>query len=164
MARQTAALVAGRKRWVERMRSEGKPFPNSRKGCKTRPIGERELCATIKELRAEVRAARERGSPGAVEMAEEVLHFYEDKLESEFLTPRRLAAGRVVPRLGVVVEIDGLSIAHPVRRGHTCRSPRACAWGVDGFLCQCDPVGRARGPAARSAALAKAERQSRELG
>ncbi len=163
MERQTAALVAGRKRWAERMKAEGKPFPNGRMGCKNRSPEERELCATIKELRAEVRATREHGSPDAVETAEEILRFYEDKLEAEFLTPKRLAAGHVAPRLGATVELDGMTVAHPARRGHTCRSPRVCTWGKDGFLCQCDPIGRARGPAARSAALAKAERQTREL-
>jgi hypothetical protein len=55
MERRIAALVAGRARWVAKLKAKGKPFPNSRKGCANRTPEQRAAIAEVKADRAETR-------------------------------------------------------------------------------------------------------------
>jgi hypothetical protein len=151
MNAQIRAMVAGRKRWAAFRCSLGIPFPNSRKGCKNRSPEERDLRARIKKARAEARLAREWDDLRTAQDAEGLAHHLVFMLDMYLAQERRRAAEDVV-------------IVHPTKRGHPCLAPpgRRCLW-KQGYLCQCDPIGRAKG-ASLTAALRRAERQSKALG
>jgi hypothetical protein len=152
MRAQIQGMVKGRRKWAAKLTAAGVPLPNSRKGCPNRSPEERELRARIMKVRADKRLAHERHDLRKVRELESGLSLLTFQLSLCLIQKRqRLDAGQA-----------DIAIVHPVKRGHACLSPRRCIWDIAAPLCRCDPIARARG-ASLTAALRKAERQSRAL-